>query len=335
MNNNIIYQDVENLIPKITLEKIKGKTWLITGASGLIGTYLLYALEVMHKRSNGPSKIYACIHSEIPEHLKELSGASCVEFIPLRNSADILNFPNADVIIHAAGYGQPRVFLKNKLECLKINSLGTLALLEKLNPKGTFLFVSSASVYMGRDGLLTENTIGSVNTDHPRNCYIEGKRFGETVCNIIKESDIDAKSIRLSFTYGPGVKKGDARVIYEFIEKGLKGQIDLLDAGLARHAYCYILDALEMIFTIVNSGKSTIYNVAGTSVATIYEIAEILGKMLGVSVKRGIENGIPGANQEEASVSIQKYMNEFGKKEFIPLEEGLLRTINWYKQYYI
>jgi UDP-glucuronate decarboxylase len=338
MDHAIIRKDVDDTLAAVDLGWVQGKDVLITGATGLLGTYFLYTLLALVRKGLGPERVCAVIHRQLPEHLEAFQNEKWLSFVrgSLADPAFCATLPKADAIIHAAGYAQPSRFMKQEMDALKINTAATCELLEHLNEGGKFLFISSCSVYTGNPGkAFAETEAGFSNTDHPRCCYIEGKRGGEAACNIARHNGIDCKSVRLSFTYGPGVKKDDTRAMYAFIAKALAdGDIRMLDRGAAVHTYCYISDAMEEMWNILLNGKQGIYNVAGHSETSILALAQAIGKELGATVAvPEEERGVAGALQREY-VSPERYENEFGKRAFVPLEEGLRRTVGWYRQYY-
>ena len=198
------------------------------------------------------------------------------------------------------------------------------------------MFLSTSEVYVGvPHPPYRETDIGNTNTDHPRACYIEAKRCGETICNAYRHMGIDAKSARISLVYGPGTRAGDRRVINEFILRGLRGEISLLDHGHAQRTYCYVTDAVEILWNIMLDGADAIYNVGGLSRISIRELTLKIGEYLNAPVvlPTDIPKGLAGA-PEDVSLDMAKAKREFGKNVYIDLTEGLRRTIEWQKLYY-
>ena len=331
---NIIDEDIEVLL-NIDLSKLRNKSILITGASGLIGLYFLSLIKSKQEDLN--IKIYTWTKNSIDDIFEPLFN-NCITIV-----SDITDYysydklPNFDFIIHAAGYGQPGKFMDDKIKTIEINTLSTKLLLEKLYEDGTFVFISTSEIYSGIDSLeLTEEMIGSTSTIHPRACYIEGKRTGETICNIYREKGKDIKIVRLSLAYGPGTKRNDARVLNSLIEKSIKHEsITLLDKGRAIRTYCYITDVIEMILNIMFNGKDFIYNVGGVSKLSVIDLAHKIGIISGKKVI------IPDIDEEllgspkTVNISINRYLNEFNKKKFVDFDEGLKKTIEWQKKLYI
>lgn len=335
---DIIREDADRIASRVSFDMLNGKDVLITGASGLVGTYLLHSLAAAQRMGQAAARnVYAVVHKDVPVHLRELESLDNFHF--LRGDLSEFSFseplPCADCIIHAAGYGQPLRFLERQMEALKINVLAMFSLVKKLRPLGKLVFLSSCSVYTGGGKApFTESDIGLTNTDHPRICYIEGKRCGEAICNICRSSGMDAKSIRLSFTYGPGVRKGDVRAMYSFIEKAHRGDIHMLDAGAAQRVYLYIADAAELIWKILLLGKEACYNLAGEKEYTIRDVADIVAEHYGVKVIIPCKDAAVAGAVAREEISIERIQDEFPEVEFTSLEDGLLRTMEWYDATY-
>jgi nucleoside-diphosphate-sugar epimerase len=240
------------------------------------------------------------------------------------------------MIIHAGGYGQPGKFMIDPMKTLKLNTTLTIKLFEKLKQNGKFLFISSSEVYSGlTKSPFSENQIGTTNTDHPRSCYIEAKRCGEAIVFSARNQGIDAKSVRLSLAYGPGTKKDDKRVINSFIGRALvEKKIDMMDDGSALRTYCYVTDAVEIMWKILLEGKENIYNVGGKSKTTIADLAKLIGKTLKVPVNIPKSNKHLSGAPDDVSLNLDKIKKEFKKTDFVSLEDGMKKTIEWQKELY-
>jgi len=336
---NSILEDVSSITEKINFSEISGRTILITGASGLIGHYLIAAIKKASESGHMPTILFLSAKNPLPDYFDSLVDGLPTKFLSgdLADDNYLSSLPNADYIIHGAGYGQPGKFLVDPVKTLKINTVATFKLFEKLNTGGKMLFISSSEVYSGLPAPYREEQIGTTNTNHPRSCYIEGKRGGEAAVNAFRHEGINAKSARLSLAYGPGTKKNDARVLNNFIQKALlDGQINLLDMGESQRTYVYVTDAVEILFAILFFGQSDIYNVGGTSQTTIGNLAKAIGKHLNVPVHfpKDSKLGLQGA-PENVYLEMNKVALEFSKKEFVQLEQGLQKTVEWQKELYL
>ena len=337
MLSKIIMHDVENNCGHIDHDFLTNKRVLITGSSGLIGTYIVAYMASLIK-AGIPLEVYAQTFSEPPPHMLELISCGKIKVlqIDLSNINEYKRLPDADVIIHSAGYAQPMLFMSNPIATMQINISATMALLQRLRPQGSFIFVSSREVYSGlTDSFFQEEYIGTTTPYHPRAAYIEGKRSGEAACNAFRSQGVRAISARLGDVYGPGTRKHDKRALNSFIEKALFNQkIDLLDSGTAMRTYGYVADALKLLIKILFYGKQAVYNVGGHSDTSIAELAKIIGEITNVPVIfPSNEIQIAGA-PEIAHLDLSRVETEFGKTEYVELEEGLKRTIAWQRELY-
>ncbi len=333
----IIAEDARRILKKIDFSELRQKKILITGASGIIGVNLLACLKELIVTMGYDFSVVAVMQSEPFPYLQEICNNS--KCIIIRGDITDIQFcrtlQEADYIIHAAGYGQPGRFMQNPVKTLQLNTLSTLLLFEKLLPGGKFLFLSTSELYSGLSHPpFTEEQIGITNTTHPRACYIEGKRCGEAIVNAHRELGVNAKSARLALAYGPGTRPDDMRVLNSFIQRALKGKITLMDHGEAKRTYCYVADAVEMMWNILLFGKDAIYNVGGNSRTTIKEIAEKIGSTLHVPVEFPETSLSLKDAPDDVYLDMSKIKDEFHKKEYLQLNEGLARTIRWQQALY-
>ena len=327
---DFLKKDIDRVIEKIDFTGLQDKKVLITGASGLVGFYLTQCVKRLQNELS--ISIYLSYKNSIPEYLKEYYDFPYTEIKEDITTIE-LNSKFFDVIIHSSGYAQPMKFLNDSLTTIKINTNATINLLDALKPDGKFLFVSTSEVYNGNDSLnITEDQIGTTTPSHSRACYIESKRCGEAICHSYIASGYNVKIARLSLAYGPFTKLGDLRVLNSLIDKGLNnGVIELMDDGSAIRTYCYMTDVIEMFWNILLHGKDTIYNVSGFSNSSIKELADSIGvKMNKQVIIPSLSNSLAGS-PKIVNISSEKYINEFNKKEFISIDEGLGNVIEWMK----
>lgn len=334
---DIIQNDCRDIISAVDLSPLAGRSVLITGSSGLLGVYFLACLQHLHTIGLGPKKVTAVMQSKPSAYLSHfLNYPACsVMFGDLADIDFCRSLPKADYVLHAAGYGQPGRFMENPVKTLRLNTLATHMLFDCLQPGGSFLFLSTAEVYSGLSGHPhREAEIGTTNTTHVRSCYIEAKRCGEAICNAYRQQGVKANSARLALAYGPGTRPGDRRVLNAFIERGMNGAIALMDMGLAKRTYCYVADAIEIMWHILLHGQEPIYNVGGVSRTTISGLAESIGSLMNVPVIFPESSQDLTGAPDDVQLDLSLVKSEFGKSKFVSLEEGLKRTITWQKALY-
>lgn len=335
---SIIEEDARRVASDARVNELRDRSILVTGASGLIGTYMMATLRELSTMVDQHVRVTAVVKTNVPDALRpflEFSGCRVVQ-CDLEHPEQLASLDPFDCIVHAAGYGQPGRFMANPVTTLKINTSTTLALFERLAPGGRFLFVSTAEVYSGlSEPPFRETQIGTTNTTHPRGCYIEAKRCGEAICNAYRSSGVAASSARLALAYGPGTRRSDSRVLNSFIEKALtKREIALQDMGTAKRTYCYVSDAVELLWHILLRGTQPIYNVGGYSRTTIVDLATRIGSYLEVPViLPQVSHQLVGA-PDDVYLDMTQTNKEFSKTLYVPFAEGLSRTIEWQKALY-
>jgi UDP-glucuronate decarboxylase len=324
--HKLIERDVKTILDAVDLSPMIGKRVLITGASGLIGTYLTECLKMLEDVE---------IHTISSTTTVDGTYHLCID---MATTMFHVQRP-FDYIIHAVGYGQPDKFMQKSGHTLLLNSVVTLNLLPHLKKDGHFLFISSSEIYSGLSGSCTEDMVGTTNTTHPRACYIEGKRCGETVTHLARSRKFDAKSARLALAYGPGTRPDDTRVLNEFIQRGIiNKQIGVRGGADSTRTYCYISDVVTMLWNILLYGEHPIYNVGGESCISIGGLAQLIGRLLDVPVvlPNLMTRPIPHAlgAPDEVQVAMNLYESEFGGMKLVDLEDGLKRTISYQRGLY-
>ncbi len=338
MLSQIILNDIEDSCCHIEKQFFKDKIIVITGASGLIGTYFLAYMASLLKKGIS-IEAYALTYSDPPPHILSLTSYGKIKLlrIDLADAKEYNRLPEADIIIHSAGYAQPMIFMTNPVVTMQINISATIALLRRLKPHGSFIFLSSSEVYSGLKGpVFSEDHIGTSTPYHPRAAYIEGKRSGEAACNAFRAHDVRAISARMGDIYGPGTRKHDQRALNSFIEKALFQQkIALLDSGAAMRSYCYVADAVALLLKILCSGKHAVYNVGGHTYISIAQLAKLIGEITNspVIMPTSDNTNIPGA-PDILPLDLTRIETEFGKTKYVDIKEGLKRTVAWQRELY-
>jgi dTDP-glucose 4,6-dehydratase/UDP-glucuronate decarboxylase len=334
--DEIIEQDCLAYMEKIDLSPMRNKTVYITGANGLIGTYVIYMLHLANVLKKTGIHIIAVSKSPPSSALKEIFQNNYTFSAVDLNGPDWNCFKGkADYIIHGATYAQPKKFIQNYQDTIHLNTMVTERLLRKAKNDGAaFLFLSSSEIYGEPD----ENHIPTPE-DYPGLCspvgiraiYSESKRMGETICFAYRNFEsVDAKIARISMTYGPGIGLNDERVLAHFLRQALcDNRIMMLDDGSKKRTFCYIADCVLMLLYILLYGKDYVYNVGGKDSISIRSLAEEICLLTGSTLSGEAVSGEPLHSPRQVRLDIQRVCDEFSLPPFKPFREGLIRTIEW------
>ena len=279
--------------------ELKGKTVLITGATGLIGSCLVKRL-VNAVESEKPEEIILLVRNEAKARDKFQDMLDSLTIIPREITDPPEVFQNIDYIIHAAGQTSSRAFVENPVDVILTNILGTRNVLELARKKKStgFVYTSTMEVYgtPQTDVKIPENHGCDLDTMKVRASYPESKRACEALCAAYaSQFGVPAKVIRLTQTFGPGMEYDDSRVFAEFARCVIeKRDIVLHTKGETKRSYLYTEDAVEAILTVLVRGEAgEAYNAANEGTyCTIHEMAETVAKEFGEGlVKVRIETG--------------------------------------------
>ena len=274
-------------------EALRDRRILITGATGLIGSFLADALLLMNREEDAGIDVYAAGRSEagIRARFGVRTDDPRFHYVPYDATKPVSLAFEPDYVIHAATSAHPMAYATDPVGIMQANLIGTMQLLEVLRGQGhgRFMLLSTGEVY----GENPEFPEGFSETDHgwidgmtPRACYPESKRASETLCaSYAAQYGVDALVARLCHVYGPTFTASNSRADAQFIRRALAGQdIVMKSAGSQVRSYCYVADAASALMTLLAKGeRGQAYNVANRqSVVSIREYAEALAEVAGV-----------------------------------------------------
>lgn len=278
-----------SLISKMDIDwkRIENKTFLITGSTGLVGTFFIYSLLNRNKNYNSNIKIYAVGRNE--DAFYSRFGVKPNLFFIKSDVRETLNIGDSiDFIIHLASNTHPILYATDPIGTEMTNIIGTLNLLELAshNPNCRFILGSSGDVYgdnRSEKPFISETDYGYVDCNTLRAGYIEGKRASEALCNAYYAAkNVDFVIARLCRVYGQTMRMSDSKAISQFIINAVNGEkIVLKSSGVQTFSYLHVFDVVSALIYILIYGKSgEAYNVADNNqTASLKELAEVLAEI--------------------------------------------------------
>ena len=305
------------------------KTNLITGGSGFLGSHLA-------KRLLEKGEEVICLDNFFTgskKNLEELFKFKNFEFI--RHDVTEPIRLEVDNIWHLACPASPIHYQFNPIKTTKTSFLGTYNMLGLAKRVGAKMLLASTSEIYGdpEEHPQKESYKGSVNTIGIRSCYDEGKRVAETLCaDYQRVHGLEVKIMRIFNTYGPKMRFDDGRVISNFIFQALKDQrITLYGDGSQTRSFCYVDDLIEGMILLMDSNYKYPMNIGNPNEFSIKELANLIRNLVNPNLEFEYKQ-LPEDDPKQRKPSIKLAKEVLNWEPKIELEEGLLKTIDWFRR---
>ncbi len=323
-------------------EKLENKSILLSGATGMIGSWLIDLLMAKNQLDGLNCKVYAISRRE---------DRARARFAPYWDRPDFQYFSQdinqaldlpafqADYVIHGASNTHPVAYATDPIRTILTNITGTAHLLDFAKSANCrrFLFLSSVEIYGENksDSLrFKEEDCGYIDCNTMRAGYPESKRAGEALCQAyIAQESIDAVILRLSRVYGPTMLSSDSKALAQFLKKGAaKEDIVLKSAGTQYYSYVYAGDAASAILWALLLGEcGQAYNVADpASDITLKDLAALIAQHAGTKVVFQIPDEVESAGYSRATRALLDggKLKALGWQPRETIQNGIARTLS-------
>ena len=307
---------------------------LITGGAGFIGSHLCdhllgqgHEIIAMDNLSTGST-----------DNIAHLAGDQSFQFIRHDVTSYIYVEGHLDAVLHLASLPSPVDYLNLPIQTLKVGALGTHKALGLAKAKGArFLLASTSEVY--GDPLVhpqPEEYWGNVNPVGPRGVYDESKRFAEALAMAYhRYHGVETRIARIFNTYGPRMRLDDGRVVPNFVRQALAGEpLTVYDDGRRTRSFCYISDLVEGLVRLLDSGEVLPVNLGNPDELTILEFATTVLRVTGSHSEITFVHPADERTRDDPMVrqpDISRARRVLGWEPVVPLETGLVKTIDWFR----
>lgn len=354
-NNNILNDDLKFIYDNFEdKKKFKNKNIVIIGCAGFLGFYFsTFFLKYLEQLNINKLILIDIFPYGKPNWIKKNINNKKLQIkkIDITKKKLNLSFLNdINYIIHAATFASPTYYRKFPLETLEANIIGlknifNYIIKKKIKINGS-LFFSSSEIYgdpNSKNIPTSEYYNGNVPSTGPRSCYDESKRLGETLCWIYSNHyNVPITVVRPFNNYGPGMKLNDGRLPADLAKNIIKNKnIIIYSDGKPTRTYCYISDAINGYLRALVYGKFDIFNIGNSKPEVSVKVftdkfIKIAKKHLGynkkIIFKTSKDNNYLTNNPNRRCPNISKARNILGFKNYINLDDGINRYLEFLKQ---
>jgi len=332
--DEIVLEDVKRVVDDFEHDTFTDKSVLITGGAGFIGSYLCDTLVQLGAAVTCLDNFSTGLIKNV-DHLLSKKGFRLVK-------EDVSSFEGGekfDFVFHFASRASPEEYQLYPVETLLANSEGSYRMLELARKHdSTVLFASSSEVYGDPEVVPTpESYLGNINHLGARSCYVEGKRFSESLFMAYhRKYGLDMRIVRIFNTFGPRLR-GDsfyARVLSRFILQALGGEdLTVYGDGSQTRSFCYIPDLIYGVLLASSDVKARgeVVNLGSSCEISILDAAKKVMKVVGG--KSGVSfHPLPEDDPMRRCPDTGKAKEILGWESKVSLEKGLERTLSWFRK---
>jgi dTDP-glucose 4,6-dehydratase len=303
---------------------------VVTGGAGFLGSHLCDTLV-----DRGDTAV--CVDNFATGrrvNIEHLLGNPAFEFVGADVSEE-LDIPGPiDVVAHLASPASPPDYLLRPLETLAVGSRGTENALRLADRHGArFLLASTSEVY-GDPAVhpQPEQYWGNVNPIGPRSVYDEAKRYAEALTSAYRRArDVNTGIVRIFNTYGPRMSARDGRIVTNFVTQALNGEpLTIYGDGSQTRSFCYVEDLIRGIVAMIDSAEPGPVNLGNPEEFTVADFAQLVLRLTGSGSP--VEHHRLPVDDPVRRCPVISYAKEvLGWQPEIPVEDGVSRTVEWFR----
>ncbi len=344
IENTLYLEDIKKVAKQpLPWDKLKDRTLLISGATGLIGSFLIDVVMYLNREQGLNCRVIALGRSE---EKAKARFAYCYETAQFQFIPYDINLPferddmgDVDYVLHLASNTHPVAYATDPIGTITTNIIGTQNMLEFAYKHHAMrcAFASSNEIYGENRGdaeKFDEHYCGYIDCNTMRAGYPESKRCGEALCQAyIKQKEMDIVIPRLTRSYGPTLLMSDTKAMSQFIRKAIAGEdIVLKSEGTQYYSYTYMADAVcGLLYVLLLGEKGEAYNIADdASDIMLKDLAQIIASSVGRKVVFEIPDAVESAGYSKATkarLESQK-LQGLGWSAMYNIEDGIKRTIS-------
>jgi dTDP-glucose 4,6-dehydratase len=304
---------------------------VITGGAGFLGSHLC-------RRLLAEGFEVVCMDNLITgraENVEDLLGERfCLVNVDVTDYIQVAG--QVDAVLHFASPASPIDYLRYPIQTLKVGALGTHRALGLAKDKGArFLLASTSEVYGDPQVHPQPETYwGHVNPIGPRGVYDEAKRFAEALAMAYRRNhDVPVRIARIFNSYGPSMRIDDGRAFCTFAVQALRGEaLTVHGDGSQTRSLCYVDDMVEGFWRLLWSEVEGPVNLGNPREVTILELARLVARTAGVDEVKIEYEPRPVDDPEVRRPDIERATTLLGWKPSVGLEEGIERTLPWFRR---
>ena len=304
---------------------------VVLGGAGFLGSHLCDAL--LRRGDEVVAVDNFCTGSK--DNVKHLASTKSFSLIDADICDGIPVAGKVDLIFNFASPASPKQYLKMPLETLRVGSVGTeYAIKLALQNSARLIMASTSEVYGDPlENPQSETYFGNVNPFGLRSCYDEAKRFSEALLMAHhRTSKLNLGIVRIFNTYGPRLDPDDGRVVSTIIMQAIVNHdVTIHGDGSQTRSFCYVDDLIRGIIALADSSEVGPINLGNNIEITVSKLAEMVLKLCGSKSKVVFTQAMEDDPQQRCP-DLAQAKDKLDWEPQVPVEDGLKKTIEWFKQ---